>query len=106
MKRKVMMIGLAMVTGSPHAAWAKSGNEGASQAYSSWNASYMPHYGAKGVASPLMDHVSVAGVSTLPGQGIPSTWRLEFTPPPPVSNADDPLATPGIRAGFRLTLDF
>lgn len=106
MKRKVMMVGLAMVAGLPHAVCANSGNEGASQSYSSWNASYMPHYGAKGVAIPLMDHVSVAGVSA-PGQDINNTWRLEFTPPPPaVSNADDPLAATGMRAGFSLKLDF
>jgi len=106
MKRKIMMIGLAMVTGLPQAIWAKSGNGGRAQAYSSWNASYMPHYGAPGAARPLMDHVSAAGVSTLPGQGIRNTWRLGFAPPSRVSETDSPLAPTGIRAGFSLTLDF
>jgi hypothetical protein len=88
MKRKVMMVGLAMATVLPHAVCANSGNEGLTQAYSSWNTSYMPHYGAEGVAKPLMDHVSVA---SLPEQDISNTWRLEFVPPMHVFSADDPL---------------
>ena len=105
MKRKAMMIGLAMVTGLPHAGQARSGNQDAPQVYS-WNAPYMPHYGVNGAARPLMDHVSVAGPGTLPGQGIHPAWRLEFTPPPAVSNTDAPLAAAGIRAGFSLKRDF
>jgi len=104
MKRKVMMMGLAMVTGLPHAVCAKSGNEGPAQTYSSWNTSYMPHYGAEGAAKPLMDHVSVAGA--LPGQGISNTWRLEFVPPTAVSSEDDPLTANDKRVGFSLKLDF
>jgi len=99
MKRKVMMMGLAMITGMPYAVCAKGGN--AAQAYPSWNASYMPHYGNEGAAKPLMDHVSVA-----PGQGISNTWRLEFTPPAAVFRADDPLAAKDKRVGFSLKLDF
>jgi hypothetical protein len=105
MKRKVVMMGLAMVTGLPHAACAKGG-EAAFQAYSSWNASYMPRYGAEGIERPLMDHVSVAGVNAAEGQGVANTWRLEFAPPPPVSAADAPVAVKDIRAGFNLKLDF
>jgi hypothetical protein len=104
MKRKVMMMGLAMVTGLPNGVYAKSGNEGSAQSYSSWNTSYMPHYGIEGAAKPLMDHVSVA---SLPGgKGISNTWRLEFVPPPAVSSADDPLTAKGKRVGFSLKLDF
>jgi nitrogen fixation protein len=105
MKRKVMMMGLAMITGLPHAVYAGGGNEDRSQAYS-LNAPYMPHYGVEGVDKPLMDHVSVAGLSALAGQGISNTWRLEFTPLPAVSNADTPLTAKEIRAGFSLKLDF
>jgi hypothetical protein len=100
MKRKVMMMGLAMVTGLPHAVCAKSGDEGA-QAYFSWNTSYMPHYGADGAAKPLMDHISV------PGQAISNTWRLEFAAPTAVSREeDDPLTANDKRVGFSLKLDF
>jgi len=102
MKRKVMMMGLAMVTGLPHAVFAR--NEDSAQTYSSWNTSYMPHYGAEGAAKPLMDHVPVAGA--LPGQGISNTWRLEFTPPTAVSSEDDPLTANDKRVGFSLKLDF
>src|SRR5512139_677736 len=104
MKRKVMMMGLAVATGLPHAVYANSGDEGLTQAYSSWNTSYMPHYGVEGVAKPLMDHVSVAGA--LPGQGIRNTWRLDFTPPTAVSGADAPLMANDRRVGFSLKLDF
>ena len=103
MKRKVMIVGLAMATGLPHAVCANSGNEGLTQTYSSWNTSYMPHYGAEGVAKPLMDHVSV---TSLPEQDISNTWRLEFVPPMPVFSADDPLGAKDKRLGFSLKLDF
>ena len=106
MKRKILMMGLAMMSGLPHAVYAKSSSEGASQPYSSWNAAYMPHYGARGMAEPLLDHVSVAGVSTPGAQGISNTWRLEFTSPQSVSNSDNPIEDHGMRAGFSLTLDF
>jgi hypothetical protein len=103
MKRKVMMVGLAMATGLPHAVCANSGNEGLTQAYSSRNTSYVPHYGAEGAARPLMDHVSVA---SLPGQDIGNAWRLEFAPPMPVFSAGDPLGAKDKRVGFSLKLDF
>lgn len=102
MKRKVMMMSLAMLTGLPHAVCAKSGNEGSAQAYTSWNTSYIPHYGVKGAAKPLMDHVSVDGA----GQGISNTWRLKFAPPTTVSGADDPMTAKDKRVGFSLKLDF
>jgi len=104
MKRKVMMMSLAMVTGLPSAVCAKSGNEGSAQTYSSWNTSYMPHYGVEGAAKPLMDHVSVDGA--LPEQSISNTWRLKFAPPTTVSGADDPLTAKDKRVGFSLKLDF
>jgi hypothetical protein len=103
MKRKVMMVSLAMVTGLPHAVCAKSGHEGSAQTYSSWNTSYMPHYSVEGAAKLLMDHVSVDGA---PGQDISNTWRLEFAPPTTVSGADDPLTAKDKRVGFSLKLDF
>jgi nitrogen fixation protein len=102
MKRKVVMLGLAMVTGLPQAVCAKD----ASRAHSSWNTSYMPHYGVEGAEKPLMDHVSVASVSAPAGQGISNTWRLAFTPLPTVSNADAPLTAKDMRAGFSLKRDF
>jgi len=104
MKRKIMMVGLAMVTGLPHAVCAKGGKEGSTQAYSSWNTSYMPHYGVDGAARPLMDHVSVAGVPL--GQGTSNKWQLELAPLLAVSRADDPLMAKDKQLGFNLKLDF
>ena len=102
MKRKVMMVGLAMVTGLPHAV----GAEEPSQAYASWNSSYMLHYGAEGAEKPLMDHASAAGASASAGPGVSNTWRLELTPLPAVSSADDPVTARDMRAGFSLKRDF
>lgn len=104
MKRKVMMMSLAMVAGLPHAVCARSGHEDSAQTNSSWSTSYMPHYGAEGAAKPLMDHVSVGGA--LSGQDLSNTWRLEFAPPTTVSGADDPLTAKDKRMGFSLKLDF
>jgi hypothetical protein len=104
MKRKVVMMGLAMIAGVPHAVWAKGGKESLMQSYSSWNAPYMPHYGVAGSERPLMDHVSAP--AALPGQGTSNTWRLEFAPPAAVSSADDPLTAQDKRVGFSLKLDF
>lgn len=104
MKRKVMMMGLVMVTGLPHAVCAKGGKEDPTQAYASWNTSYMPHYGAEGAAHPLMDHVSVAG--TVPGRRASDTWRLEFAPPVVASSTDDPPTAKDKRLGFSLKLDY
>jgi len=103
MKRKVMMMSLAMVTGLPNAVYAKSDKGDSAQAYSSWNTAYMPHYGEEGAAKPLMDHVSVA---SQPGQGISNTWRMEFVPPAAVVTGDDPLAAGDKRVGFSLKLGF
>jgi len=103
MKRKVMMMGLAMVTGLPNAVCAMSGDGVSSQVYSSWNTAYMPHYGEEGAAKPLMDHVSVANQ---PGQAISNTWRMEFAPPAAVATGDDPLSAGDKRLGFSLKLGF
>ena len=103
MKRKMMMMGLAMVTGLPSAVCAGSDSEASSPASASWSTSYMPHYGAEGAARPLMDHASVASAS---GQGISDAWRLEFAPPVAVSTGDDPLSAEDKRVGFSLKLGF
>jgi hypothetical protein len=106
MKRKVMMLGLAMVTGLPHAVCFGfgEGEKNAAQSYSSWNAAYTPHYGAEGAAKPLMDHVSVASIPL--GQNARNTWRLDFTPPPAVSAAGNPLSANDKRVGLSLKLGF
>ena len=104
MKRKVVMMGLAMVTGLPHAVLAASGKGDSAQAYPSWRTAYMPHYGVEGAAKPLMDHVSVAG--NLPVQSMRNGWRVEFAPPVAVSRADEPLMAADKRVGFSLKLDF
>jgi hypothetical protein len=106
MKRKVMMMSLAMAASLPNALYAKGGVGVSEQAYFFSNAAYMPHYGLRGMAEPLMDHVSVGGVSAPGVRGINNTWRLEFTPPQSVSNTDNPIADQGIRASLSLTLDF
>ena len=104
MKRKFMMMSLAMAAGLPHALYAKGDVGASAQAYSFSNAAYMPHYGAEGAAKPLMDHISVARA---PSAGkISDAWRLELTPPEAVSSADSPLTANDKRVGFTLKLGF
>lgn len=105
MKRKVAMMGLAVMAGLPHAVCAKGvGREGPSPAYSSWDAPYMPHYGSDSGAHPLMDHFPSPAV--LPRRTASNEWRLELAPPAPVSRADDPLMAKDKRVGVRFSLDF
>ena len=104
MTPKIIMMGLAMITGLPHAAHARSGKEDLAKAYSSWNTPYMPHYGIEGAAHPLMDHVSVP--PPYPGRSTRNAWRLDFAPPVAVLATDDPLSAKDKRVGFRLKLDF
>jgi hypothetical protein len=104
MKRKVIMMGLAMIAGVPHAACANSGKGSPGQAYSSWSAPYMPHYGSEGVAHPMMDHIAVGAAH--PRQDAHNVWRLDFSPPAAVLRADDPLSAKDKRVGVSLKLDF
>lgn len=104
MKRKVVMMGLAMIAGVPHAGHAKGvAKDNPAQSYSSWNTPYAPHFGEEGKLHPLLDHFSVPGV--LPRRDR-DAWRLEFAPPKAVSAADDPLSAKDKRMGITLKLDF
>ena len=105
MKHRVVMMGLAVVAGVPHAVQAKGlGVESPTQSYSSWSAPYMPHYGTEASAHPLMDRLSVPAVLTQ--RSASNEWRLELAPPPAVSGTDDPLTTGHKRVGVSLKLDF
>lgn len=105
MKRKVLMMGLAMVAGVPHAAHAKGWSmEGSAQSYSSWNAPYMPHYGTEASAHPLMDHLSAPAMLTQ--RSVRNEWRLKLAPPAAAPETDDPTTTGHKRVGFSLKLDF
>jgi hypothetical protein len=105
MKRKVMMMSLAMMAGMPHGVWAKDlGKESPIETYSAWNAAYMPHYGKEAVAHPLLDHLSAPVV--LPGRDSSNEWRLKFVAPPAVSHADDPLTANDKRVGISFSLNF
>ncbi|NTV88290.1 MAG: hypothetical protein HGA21_16300 [Burkholderiaceae bacterium] len=105
MKRKVMMMGLAVMAGVPHGAWAKGlGKESAVEAYSAWNTAYTPHYGTEGAAHPLLDHLSAP--VAVPGRDSSNEWRLKFVPPPAVSSSDDPLTANDKRVGISFSLNF
>ena len=105
MKRKVMMMGLAMMAGAPHGVWAKGlGKESMAQTYSAWNASYMPHYGGQGLLHPLLDHLSAPAV--LPASNSSNEWRLKFVPPAAVLGPDDPLTANDKRVGVSFSLNF
>lgn len=105
MKRKMLMLGFAMMAGLPHAVCAKGGKESQVQSYSSWNGAYMPHYGAEGAAHPLMDHLSVLPASSQ--DAAPNKWRLEFAVPrADLQGAADPLMGRDTRVGVSFKLDF
>jgi len=105
MKHRVVMMGLAVVAGVPHAVQAKGlGVESPTQSYSSWSAPYMPHYGTEASARPLMDHLSVP--AALPQRSARNEWRLNLVPPSTVSETDDPLTAGHKRMGVSFKLDF
>ena len=105
MKRKVVMMGLAVVAGVPHAVQAKGLDmESLKQAYSSWDTPYTPHYGTEGSTHPLMDHLAVP--AELPQRNASNAWRMELAPPVAVAASDDPLTAKTRRVGVNFKLDF
>lgn len=106
MKRKLVLMGFAMMAGLPHAVLAKSGmKESYAQTYASWNGDYMPHYGSEGASFPLMDHLNAA-----PARGQDAElnkWRLDFgLPRENLIGAQESAMGKGARAGVSLKLDF
>lgn len=102
MKRKIMMVGFAVLTGLPHAICARGfGKEERPQSYPSWNTPYAPHYGSEGAARPLMDHLS-APVA----RNAASNWRLELAPPRDTAGTDNPLLGRDKRVGISFRLEF
>ena len=80
MKRKILMMGFAMIAGLPQAVCVKAwGREDQAQSYSSWNTPYVPHYSAEGATRPLMDHLGVPARYSRNASN--SDWKLGFTPP-------------------------
>jgi len=106
MKRKILMMGFAMIAGLPQAVSAKGwGEEGQAQSYSTWNTPYVPHYGAEGAARPLMDHLAVpAGISRNVSS---NNWKLGFTPPrAEATGTENPSVGTDKRLGVSLGLAF
>jgi hypothetical protein len=106
MKRKLMMMSFAMMSGLPQAVCAGSSEKGGlSISYASWNGDYMPHYGSEGAAHPLMEHLT-ATIANGQDAG-PNKWRLEFAMPRvDMMGAQDQLPTKGGAAGVSLKLNF
>lgn len=106
MKRKVAVLGLAMMTGLPHAVCAKGGGKEAYvPSHSSGGDAGVPHYGIEEVGFPQMK--SLSGSDALPQQGSNDVWKLELAPPAAGSrSSDDPLTAKEKRVGVTLKLDF
>jgi hypothetical protein len=105
MKRKMIMMGFAMVAGLPQSLYANSWDKAdQTQSYSSWNTPYVPHYNAEAEAHPLMDHLALpAGFS----RHSSSSWKLELTPPRAEAAAPAyPLMDRDKRIGFGMRLAF
>ena len=105
MKRKVAMLGLAVMTGMPHVALATGlGKSSASKASSSVDDLQLPQYEADGSVSRLMGRLSVP--ETLPLRKTVNAWQMEFVPPPLAYQSDGPLMTKDKRLGVTFKLDF
>lgn len=105
MKRRILMVGLAMMAGTPHVICAKGfGKENPADTYASWNAPRAPQFGSEGAIRPMMDRLAMSAVA--PVRGADDAWRLDFTPPASVSAADDPLAAKDKRFGLSLKRSF
>lgn len=104
MKRKIALMSFAMLAGLPHAVLAKgSGKQDTTQAYSTWNSAYMPHYGLEGTVHPLLDHLSEPVAHNPSHTG----WQLQLAPPRmDLTDTDNPLIGGGKRLGFSLKLKF
>jgi hypothetical protein len=105
MKRRILMVGLAMMAGTPHAICAKGfGKENPADAYAFWNVPRAPQFGGEGAIRPVMDRLAMSAVASVRGPG--DAWRVDFTPPASVSAADDPLAAKDRRFGLSLKRSF
>jgi hypothetical protein len=106
MKRKLILMGFAVLAGLPHAVLAKSNDkENATQSQIAWVGARMPHYGSESAAPPLMEHLAVMPSGRQ--AAVPNTWRLDFAMPrTEVAGLPDPLPARGGRAGVSLKLDF
>lgn len=104
MKRKFLMLGVAMMAGLPPAVFAKtSQKESTERLYASWDSTYLPHYGSEGVARPLMEHLNV----TPTANADPNKWQLEFgLPRADLMGGEDLAMGRGARAGVSLKLGF
>lgn len=95
MKRKVAMLGLAMMTGLPHAVSARGVSKEA----------HVPYFGIEEVGFPMAN--SFSETDALPQQGSNDVWKLELAPPAAGSrSSDDPLTAKEKRVGVTLKLDF
>lgn len=105
MKRKILMMSLAMMAGLPAAVFAKEADRNAARDYPSWDGVYVPHYGREGVAHPLMEHMN-AQVEKPSGESL-NQWRLGFEMPPEnLIGAQETTKGRGGNAGVSLKLNF
>jgi hypothetical protein len=100
MKRRIALVGMAILGGMPQAVGAK--DIAAAGAYAAASSTFAPRYR---VDAPLMDHFDPPALQPA-GTGA-EAWRLQLAPPPPPSAAaDDPLAATDKRFGFSLQRAF
>jgi len=105
MKRKVAMLGLAMMTGLSHVAFATEWGDGnSSEAALSEDDLQLPQHGAEGSVYRLMGRMSIP--VALPQRNSVDAWQMEFVPPPSAYQSDDPLTANDKRVGVTFKLDF
>ena len=105
MKRKVAILGLAIMTGLPCVVFATGwGDGGPSKFALSEDDLQLQQHGAEGSVHRLMDRLSIP--VALPQRNTVDAWQMEFVPPPSAYQADDPLTANDKRVGVTFKLEF
>lgn len=105
MKRKVAMVGLVMMAGLPHVAFAGGSLKGSlSNGLLVVDELQSPQYGVEGSVYRLMGRPSIP--QALPRRNTVDTWKMELVAPPSAYQSDDPLTAHDKRVGVTFKLDF
>jgi hypothetical protein len=105
MKRRVAILGLALITGLPRvAAGAGWVNGSASDGSLPVDGFESRQYGAQGSVYRLVAGPSIP--QALRQQNIVDTWQMEFVAPRSAYRSDDPLTANDKRVGVTFKLDF
>lgn len=105
MKRKIAIVGLALISAlSQVAVAAGSANGSMSDASLALDVPGSPQHGAEGSVYRLEGRPSIP--QGLPQRNTVDAWQMEFVAPPSAYRSDDPLTANDKRVGVTFKLDF